>query len=83
MGAESEKGGQGQCFRSSQSHAERVGRVEGVAEPGKPQPGSAFSGRGVAGEEGPGGGAQEPLQAQDWHLESCRESRICNFFRKL
>lgn len=51
MGAESEKGGQGQCFRSSQSHAERVSRVEGVAEPGKPQPGSAFSGRGVAGEE--------------------------------
>ena len=43
MGAESEKGGQGQCVWSSQSPEERVGRMEGVAEPGKPQPGSAFS----------------------------------------
>ena len=61
MRAESEKGGQGQRVWSSQSPEERVGRMEGVAEPGKPQPGSAFSGRGVAREGGPGG-AQEPLQ---------------------
>lgn len=83
VGAESDKGGQGQPVRRSQSPAESVGRMEGLAERGKPQPASAFSGRGVVGEGGPWRSPGASPGAPDWHLEPCRESSMCNFFRKL